>query len=221
MNDSTQKGFSLAEMLVALLIFSAISAASVYVLRLSVDARDQLGVVDRDLALMETARSVIKDDLAQTTLRPVRDEFGSPAGPAFRDGNTGAVAANRNGEKILLAFVRGGWSNPDWAAPRSSLQYVEYVAVDDTLVRRSRPYLDDARGQPRTERVLLDGLEDIEVEFLAGETNGRFDWTQSWPVQPAAASSPPRAVAMTTRAKRFGEIRQLFWIGDVGSAGHG
>lgn len=223
MSRNTQRGFSLPELLVALLIFSIIAAASVVVLRLSVDGRDQLSAVDREIAVMETARALIKDDLAQIALRPVRDEFGALAGPAFRDGYTGVASAAVEGEKKLLVFVRRGWSNPDWAAPRSSLQYVEYVSADNALIRRSRPLLDNARGQTAKERVLIGNIESVDIEFLAGEIAGRLEWTRSWPVA-GASGAAPRALAMTMRSKHYGDLRQLFWIGDIDAvreAGYG
>ncbi|NOX83517.1 MAG: type II secretion system minor pseudopilin GspJ [Alphaproteobacteria bacterium] len=217
MNRNAQRGFSLPELLVALLIFATLSSVAVYVLRLSIDARDQIGAADARLSAMETARAIMQDDLAQVAMRPVRDAFGASMGPAFQGGD--ALANNASADETpLMAFVRRGWKNPGWAAPRSSLQYVEYVVTDNTLVRRVRPYLDDARGQPATNRVLFSDVMDVDAVFLLGETSGRLEWVQLWPVD-GGETSIPRAVEITMETERYGALRQLFWIGDIQNGG--
>ena len=214
MKTIQQKGFSLPELLVALLIFSTIAAVSVVILRQSVDARDQLGMLDHEIANIEMARALIKDDMAQIALRQVRDEYGAASGHAFRGSTIGFATSNASGEKRLAGFVRRGWSNPNWEAPRATLQYVEYVQSDGNLVRRSRPFLDAARSIDVVDRTLLFDIDNAEIEFLAGENSGRLQWVNAWPVN-ANADIVPKAIAISTRSKHYGEIRQLFWIGSI------
>ncbi len=209
-----QRGFSLPEVLVALFIFSTLAAVGVYALRLSVDARDQLVMADDRLKEFETARAIIREDMAQIALRPVRDSFGASAGPAFQGGSFLAQNPRRISEERLLTFVRRGWTNPEWSAPRSSLQYVEYVLLDNALIRRVRPYLDDARNQDRLDRTLLSDVSSLRVTFLLGEVSGRLDWVGGWP-QSASSTSAPTAIDMAIETQRFGKLHHLFWIGDV------
>ena len=210
----SQQGFTLPELLVALLIFSLVATAAIYSLRLGVNARDQLDAADRRIAEIEIARVVIKEDLAQIVTRRVRDAFGAADGPSFR-GGTGISRRNAvRGETIFLSFVRGGWTNPASEAPRSSLQYVKYLEKDGALVRRIRPFLDDARGQPRFDRILISNISEFEMAFLAGEGRGRLDWITGWPA-PGAADAPPKAVSIEFTSERYGQLRQLFWIGTV------
>ncbi len=220
MTVNAQKGFSLPELLVALLIFSIIAGTGVVIMRMSVDANDQFRRADQKIAAVELTRAILKDDLTQIALRPVRDEFGAVEGPTFRDGAFD-VSAAAAGETVLFAFVRRGWTNPEWVSPRSSLQRVEYLESGNMLVRRTRPFLDGARGQPTTEQVLIDNIDGAKIEFLTGQTSGRLDWSQTWPPR-AGVSGAPLAIAITLQTPRFGELRQLFWIGDVaGTEGAG
>ncbi|MBB5518755.1 type II secretion system minor pseudopilin GspJ [Amphiplicatus metriothermophilus] len=209
-----QGGFTLVELLVALFIFALIAGAGVVALRLGVDAREQLDAADRRLREMEIARLIVKEDLAQTVARPVRDAFGERLGPPFLGGVETRVRPPIEGERLLLAFVRGGWINPESAAPRSSLQYVEYLVKDDALIRRVRPYLDDARGQPSFERVLVSGVSNVEIAFLAGEAGGALQWAEGWPA-PGGAGGLPRAMSLSFSTERFTDFRQLFWVGAV------
>lgn len=212
-----QAGFTLVELLVALFIFALIAGAGVVALRLGVEARAQLDVADRRLREIEIAHLIVKEDLAQTVARPVRDSFGERAGPPFLGGVEARIRPPVEGETLLLAFTRGGWTNPEWAAPRSSLQYVEYVFKDKALIRRVRPYLDAARGQPAFERVLVAGVTEVEIAFLVGEAGGALQWTEGWP-PPGGPGGAPRAVSLSFSTGRFANLRQLFWIGAI-SAG--
>lgn len=209
-----QRGFTLVELLVALLIFSFVAAASVYALRLSVDARDQLSAADQRVAEIQIARILLKEDLAQLVDRRVRDEFGARVDAAFRGGVDMRLRNPAPGETLLMGFVRGGWANPGSDAPRSSLQYVEYLEKDGALVRRIRPFLDDARGQPHFDRVLISDARNIEVKFLVGEARGELEWASSWPA-PGSAGGPPEAVSVSFTTTRFGKLQQEIWIGKL------
>lgn len=213
-----QHGLTLVELLVAMLVFSFVASASVYALRLSINARDQLEAADGRIAEIEIARIVLKEDLAQIVDRPARDEFGDKARAAFRGGAEIRLRNPVPGETLLMGFVRGGWANPGGDAPRSSLQYVEYLEKNGALVRRIRPFLDAARGQPQYDRILISDARDIEVRFLAGEIRGELDWAASWPL-PGAGSAPPQAVSLRFVSDRFGALRDDFWIGRIGGGG--
>lgn len=211
-----ERGLTLVELLVALLVFSFVASAAVLALRLGVEARDQLELADDRLSQFEIARLMLKDDLAQLVNRPVRDEFGDTSGAMFRGGEVLRLRNPVEGERRLMAFVRAGWANPGATAPRSSLQYVEYLEKDGALVRRIRPFLDDARDQPEFDRVLIDGVSGITVSFLQGNARGALDWADRWP--PAAGAPAPEAIALDVTDPRFGEVRQMFWIGKIGGA---
>lgn len=214
-----RRGMTLVEVLVAMLIFALVAAASALSLRLAVDARAQLSAADDRISELEIARVLIKEDLAQVVARRTRDEFGEPFGPAFLGGDETRLRPPVAGETLLVAFVRGGWSNPEFAAPRSSLQFVEYVVRNGALIRRTRAYLDDARGQPRAERILIDKAANVSIAFLGVSTGAPSDWLVGWP-QPGSSSpdAPPRAVRISLTTPRYGALQLDFWIGDVSGA---
>src|SRR3546814_12366375 len=108
-------------------------------------AADNQGVVkarmDR-LGELQSARALLKADLAQAAVRRVRGRDGNPARNAFIGSTAGATRA-MSGSEPLLALVRRGCVNPD-AEPRASMQYVEYPLVDGHLDRHVREALDGA-----------------------------------------------------------------------------
>lgn len=215
-----QRGLTLPELLVALLIFSIVSSATVAALRLGVEARDQLKESEARLAEMQIANIVMKEDFAEARSRVVRDEFGSPAGPAFRGGILAQPRTEPQGERRLIVLVRAGWINPGYDAPRSSLQYVEYLEKDGGLVRRVRPFLDDARGQPRFDRTLMRNVADLKFRFLAGEAQGALNWVDAWPA-PSYPAETPKAVSLTFSSSRYGTMEERFWIGELNSGAGG
>jgi general secretion pathway protein J len=210
MKRTRQQGLTLPELLIALLIFAMISGASVYALRLTVEGRAQLEETDKAIRDMQIARLILKQDLAQVAPRVVRDEFGYAYPAAFLGGGALSFRKPVEGERALMAFVRRGWANPDDKAPRSTLQAVEYLVIGDRLVRRVRPYLDDARGQPRSDRALIAGVTSVSVGFYAGEVSGRLNWADLWPAP--GGEGPPDAVRLVLTTERFGELEQLFWV---------
>jgi general secretion pathway protein J len=208
---STQRGVTLPELLVSLLIFAMISGVAVYALRLTVEGRDQLGLADKSIREMQIARIVIKEDLLQAAPRVTRDEFGNSNPGAFIGGKGLAFRTPKEGETVLMAFVRRGWENPGDLAPRSTLQAVEYILIGDRLVRRTRPYLDDAAGQPRTDRTLVSGVEAAEVAFFLNETSAGINWSDLWP-SPQLSTPLPAGVKMTLTTKSLGAFEQLFYL---------
>lgn len=207
----TQRGVTLPELLVALFIFALIASAGVYALRLAVDGREQLEKADEALRAWQLARLTVRQDLAQLKERVVRDEFGQPQAGAFIGGLGFSGRTPVAGETPLAGFVRGGWINPGDALPRSDLQYVEYILKGGDIVRRTRPYLDDARDQPETDRVLFAGVSNARLSFLTGETAEGLQWSDTWPAP--GGGFAPHAVRLVFTTGRLDEVEQLFWVG--------
>lgn len=212
---SRQRGVTLPELLISLLIFAMISGVAVYALRLTVEGRDQLGAADAAIRELQVSRLLMKEDFLQSVPRVTRDEFGNSQPAAFLGGKGLSFRPPKDGESTLISFVRAGWDNPGVVAPRPSLQAIEYVLLGDKLVRRTRPYLDDARGQARTDRILLSNVEQASVSFFSGDSSAGLQWVELWP-SPQLQSATPTAVRLTLTLKGLGEIDQLFYIGEIG-----
>ena len=138
------KGFTLIELMIAILIFAMISTAA-YKLFDSVSRAQQVtdGILDH-LDEMQRALVVLEKDLFQVAPRPVRDEFG--------DRQKAIVAPGINGE--ILEFTRFGWRNP-LLELRSNMQRVAYNLEEGELVRYYWPILDRAPDSVLIRQVLL------------------------------------------------------------------
>lgn len=190
------EGFTLVEMMVALLIFGLISAAGVALLTLSVRAQDMADERLGKLAEIRRAGALLTSDLAQATPRISRGERGV-AEPAFQ-GGTGADGG------IALGLVRRGWANYDGAA-RSSLQKVRYRLAGDRLERIAYPHVDGAA--PMEPAAVLTGVRSFTLRYRDREGAWRDRWDPTDPMQ------LPRAVEMVVDVGEGGAVRQLFLVG--------
>lgn len=190
---SGQRGFTLVEMMISLLIFGLLAAAGVSLLSFGVRAQAVAGKKLDDVAALSRLDGVLVADLAQALPRATRDEGGAIR-PAFEGGN-GAT---------LLRLVRGGWDNVD-GAPRPSVQKVEYVLGEKgTIDRIAYPMLDGAAPYPSA--TMLTGVASVSLRYrLAGA------WADRWQGQPDTPL--PDAVEMTITRSDGTVFRELFLVG--------
>ncbi|QDZ07742.1 type II secretion system protein GspJ [Sphingomonas panacisoli] len=188
-----RQGFTLVEMMIALLIFSLLAAAGVSLLSFGVRAQVVAGKKLDDVAALYRLDGVLVADLAQALPRTVRDESGASR-PAF-EGSNGAS---------LLRVVRGGWDNVDGAA-RSNLQKVEYVLSENgTIDRIAYPMLDGAAPLPAA--TMLTNVSTASLRYrLAGA------WADRWQASPDAPL--PDAVELTITRTDGTVFRELFLVG--------
>lgn len=193
---TSEAGFTLVELLVALAIFALMSVAGVTLLRSGTDT--QLAVKDRLEALSRGNRlyNSLEGDLAQAVARPVRDLAGQPV-PAFVQTDSAVPGS-------LFGFVRAGWSNFD-ESPRASLQRIAYTLDDGTLKRVSWPMLDGAT--PNDAASLVENVSAATVRFRDDKGEWRDDWTAT------DANALPRAVELRLTVQGKPEQRMLFLVG--------
>lgn len=184
-------GFTLVEVMVALMIFGLIASAGVALLAFSVRAQAVTATRLDDIGALGSQGSLFSADLAQALDRPARDERGVLL-PAFV------------GDAASVTFVRAGWSNLD-AAPRSTLQKVGYRLNDAALERIAWPMVDGAAALPPS--AVLTGVAGIRLRYrIAGA------WSDRWDGSGGAAL--PQALELVVTRRDGLEFRQLFLVGN-------
>ncbi len=207
------QGFTLVEVLISLAITAFVSMIAYTSLSsVIVGVEGMRETTDRTYEI-NRAWMIISRDLRQFVPRPVRDEFGEEE-PAM----SGGPAA-----RFALSFTRAGWHNPN-ANPRSNLQRINYRIEDEALWRDSYTVLDRAGNTEPQSVLLLDGVEYMELAFLASlqgvqkESGGSGldtrDWVESWIVDDqasgAGAASPPVALEIRLQLDDWGEMRRMY-----------
>lgn len=157
--SQNESGFTLVEVLISLFIFALISAGTMGAMLQTFAAKDRLNAASAELADIAAFRSILRADMNAMTLRPMRDGVG---------GTETYLVTTRNPEETsaILTFSRLGRSNPT-GAPRGQVERVRYVLRDGQFIRQSLTHENPAQREGWSGRVLLDGVEDVDVTYRA------------------------------------------------------
>lgn len=180
-------GFTLVEVLIALFIFALISTGTLAALTSALSGRAQLKTRLAENSDIEIMRALIKADMQHMILRQNRDSFGQNE-PLLLSGGY---------DENLLTFTRTGRVNPGGLQARSELLRVTYVFENGALIRRSLPSENPAQDSPPSERILMEDLADLDIEFLNGNRAVR---NLSVPAS-AIKGAPPPFTVMRLRAE--------------------
>ncbi len=157
-NIERDAGFTLVEMLVSLFIFSLITAGTMTAMGSAISTRNRVNEGIETLNKIQAARAIMQTDFDRLSLRQRRDILGSFEPYVFTtDGDA------------LINFTRLGRENPGGLEQRGDAERVEYHFEKNSLIRKSWITANpDVSAKPR-ETILLDGLQDIRIEFQSGD----------------------------------------------------
>ena len=172
------RGFTLVELLVALLILVLLSMAGYRGLNAVLQARDQVAAETRKWQHLAFFFSRLDQDIAQVVRRTVRDEGGVTQAEFFGH----AVVVDDNDAE--LTFTRAGI--PDQSTALLAPQRIAYRLEQGTIILLRWPILDQA---PRTNPVrypLLEGVREFKLRYLDRAGN----WQTQWPSAGQATGLP-------------------------------
>jgi general secretion pathway protein J len=162
-------GFTLVEILVALLVFAVVGLLSTRLLSQSIDNQNNLQDRGQRLAEIHRAMRVLQRDIVQLSRRKIRDAQGEEL-PALIVSDQGAIE-----------FSRVGWRNP-LRQPRSEVQRVGYRWQDEKIIRGYWLTLDRSYDVEPAYQTLLENVE--AIEFFAVDQLGNEH--RQWPLDPEA-----------------------------------
>lgn len=207
----SERGFTLIEVLIAMAITALIAVTAYRSLAAVLTGVESARFEAERTRELSRAMSILSRDIRQLANRAVRDEFGERV-PALE----GGVLARE-----MLGFTRAGWHNTV-AAPRSGLQRVAYYLDEDRLVRAVYPVLDRTGAIEPREAVLIGGVEQFDVRFLADAASiqsnrdlevDRRQWQENWIANvsvPGQETPPPVAVEVRLTVEGWGQLERLY-----------
>lgn len=186
-------GFTLIEVLVAVLIFALLTAAAYAAVDVLLRSRQALHTRAQSLQNLQTALGRLERDLRQTLSVPVRDEYGETL-----DLLRGGVNA--------IELTRAGLSNPLGVA-RARIERVQWALQDDSLSRASFGVLDRAINSKPQIAPMLSNVKAIRFSYFDGG-----QWRNQWPRPDVPADQPkllPIAVAFEIDTADYGLLRRI------------
>lgn len=186
-------GFTLIEVLVAVLIFALLTAAAYAAVDVLLKSRQALRARAESLQTLQTALGRLERDLRQTLSVPVRDEYGE------------TLDLLRGGANAI-ELTRAGLSNPLGVA-RARIERVQWALQDETLSRASFGVLDRAINSRPQILPMLQGVKAISFSYFDGG-----QWRNQWPRPDVPADQPkllPIAVAIEIDTTDYGLLRRI------------
>lgn len=188
------RGFTLVELMVAMLITAIVFALGYSAINQAVGNRETVASSGERLQHVQfTIRNIVQD-FSQLAPRPVRTPLGAGYLPAVQ----GAPAS--------VTFTRAGWMNPA-GVQRATLQRVRYVLEDGRLYRESWSALDATLDPPPARRELIDRVQTFTLRYM----DEAYNWQEQWPPNDPALQElkdrwRPVAVEVTVELEDWGRI---------------
>jgi general secretion pathway protein J len=234
-----QRGFTLIEVLIALLILGIMSAlgyGTYRAARISAERTEESLKRSREI---EFGMRVLVMDFAQLVPRPVRDSLGQSRLPALRGsqgngtsaGTEEAAASSSSSSSSSMHFDTGPGFKSSFSTTtttslpladltrggwsntagqqRSTLQRVSYALVDDVVKRSYTTALDTVQGAKPVVQDLLSGVKTIQFRYLDANQTWQNQWPPASMTPPDSNTSRPVAVEVTIEFKDWGRVRRL------------
>jgi general secretion pathway protein J len=199
---STSSGFTLIEVLVALLILAIMSALGYSTYRSARIGAERAEVSLKRTREIEFGLRVMAQDFSQAVPRPVRDPLGTTRQAALRGGL---------GKATLVDLTRDGWSNTA-GMQRSTLQRVSYQLTGDKFQRSYQTVLDATQNTTPVVQDLLTGVTKVTLNYLDGNQNWATEWPPPTIALPEGLWIRPVAVEIVIEFKDWGRVRRLVEI---------
>lgn len=192
-----QSGFTLIEMLVALVIFALMSVMAYRGLTTVLESRDHLAQENRKWREVALLFARLEQDFAVLAIRPVRDTNGLRAEPFV------AKPEMRGEYDAMLMFTRMGLSG--YASSLAGPQRFGYRLRGDVIEQLIWPALDAAPRAIPAVNILLERVAAAEFRYLDSDEK----WLLRWPL-PGRNIVFPAAVEVTIELQSGERVTRLF-----------
>ncbi|NQZ80492.1 MAG: type II secretion system minor pseudopilin GspJ [Colwellia sp.] len=196
-------GFTLLEVLIAIVIFAIISLTSFSIFNTVIKSDESSRIHSKRINELQRAFLIIERDLLQISKRTIRLNGEAPLEGFLHTDNSFSSSAQ------YLGFVRQGWTNPGLLLPRSDMQSVAYQLSDDTLERLHFNFVDPVQGEEPRVRKLISKVTSLKFEYFDGKK-----WQKEH-----KNNELPFAIAIEIETEDYGVIRRQFLVaGDASTS---
>ena len=173
------KGFTIIEVLVSLVILALIAVISSNILQSSLDTKEISSIQLNNIKELNLSSSILRRDIRQIVNIPSRDFYGNQS--------KGSFIANQNSKTIQFTSTTKSLSNDV-----SPIKRVMYIFKDNNLVRRqyfsSNPY----DQNEYIETIAIKNITELDFFFMYKNA-----WRNQWPLDdPNTKSKIPVLIKM-------------------------
>jgi general secretion pathway protein J len=192
-------GYTLAEVMIALVVFAVIAAISSSVLYHAFDTRERVAKQANQLGELQLAMTLFEHDTVQFVPRTVRSEMTH-------------VFSAFVGTHQYMEFSRGGSVNPRDIVKRSGLKRVAYLCSGKELIRRSWESLDSSDRRRYEDKVLLHHLESCSFKYISKYQQIMPEWSAYTIDKYQKTQMIPAGIQLTINPNKWGNMTFLFVI---------
>lgn len=189
------RGFTLLEILIALVIFAIVGVITAIALGHVIDTHKRLASYDDRLQKVEVAVALMRRDISQALDRSVLDYDNNRLAP-FIDNNN------------KIEFTRGGLLNPFHLQQRSDLQRISYQINGGTIQRLTWSVLDRFNTTKPQRINLLKGVTDFTIIVYDNKNQPQNYWPakQGTALTKQPTSILPKAVKIRFTVDKLGPV---------------
>lgn len=156
-------GYTLIEVMVALMIFSILAAMTAGVMHHTFETRDKITDIADRLNTLQMATLLLEREILQAVDRPIRS-LDFHVFPPFI------------GQSDYVEFTRGGVVNVGPNVLQSTLARIAYLCMGDRLIRREWDPLDGADRHQHRDKIILQPIQGCQLSYLATNRHWFPEW---------------------------------------------
>lgn len=189
-----QRGFTLIEMMLAIVIFALLSLMALMIFQGVLRNSEIVQGKAAQMVQLQRALNAVERDFSHALARVPVNLAAQPVMPEFE-----ARQAADGTDNYRVMLIREGWQNPGGRLPRSTLERVEYRLEKGRLARLSYPDLDSPASATRRVTLLTD-VRRFQLRFYS-----QGQWLTAW----RASTLLPQAVEIGIETRDFGPVKRI------------
>ncbi len=222
------RGFTLLELMIALLITALLAGGTLALVTQFSMTRERVSERLEDLDRLQAAQDRLRRDFEQhVPQRPVADEFGNLQPALLSDDQTlltltrhgwprSAISPERRSDLQRIVYERVSISDERCRMGLTSEQWAERDRLEgDCLIRRFRQHLEAEAENPWREQVILAPFRDIRISFLGRNAEGELSEFDAWPPSDPVRGEQPGSLRAVTLELDFSDFSPARFVWTV------
>ncbi|WP_058522795.1 GspJ family T2SS minor pseudopilin variant LspJ [Legionella birminghamensis] len=194
---SNKQGFTLIEILIALVVFAVLATLTSSAMYYAFNTRSRVTEQAERLSELQMAIIMIERDTEQVITRPVR-------------GNEMRLFPAFTGQPLYIELTRGGLTNPFSVEKKSSMSRVAWLCKDGKLVRRNWDVLDTTNRNNYHDKTMLVNVKTCKFGYLDQNLQILSEWREANVTSPGNTPVLPKAVQLKITLSDWGNASFLF-----------